>query len=273
MSLSRRLWLGVASAAAGTLASAAAQSPDGGSPGGETLDKAIGRGVLSVGVSLGTPPFGSVGAGMEPEGYDVGVARLLARELGVRAQIVDTVSADRIPSLLSGKVDLVISSFTVTSERARAIAFSNAVYVDQQVAVGPTMVAMGSVAEMRSQHIGVTRSTTNDSALSKQAPEGTLIQRYDDDAATNQALLSGQVQAIITSGAVAAAVRERSTGLALETKFVVSDAPMAVGLRHGEPELLHWVNTCLFMLWNSQELQSLQLRWMGTVNHELPRFG
>lgn len=273
MSLSRRLWFGAAATTAAGAVTTVASPAAAQSVAGSTLDAVTKRGTLIVGVSLGTPPYGITNTDMEPDGYDVSVAKLLARELGVKPQIVDTVAANRIPSLTSGKVDIVISSFSITPERAKAIAFSNAVYVNQQVAVGPKATAMASLADMKGQRIGVTRSTTNDIVLTRRAPDGTNIQRYDDDASTNQALLAGQVQAIVSSGALAAAIKDRNAALALETKFVVSEAPMAIGLRRGDADWLHWLNTCLFMLWTNRELQALQQKWMGGVNTEQPRFG
>lgn len=274
MSLSRRLCFGAAATTTASATFAALASPAAAqAAAGSTLDTVTKRGTLIVGVSLGTPPYGITNTDMEPDGYDVAVAKLLARELGVKPQIVDTVAANRIPSLTSGKVDVVISSFSITPERAKAIAFSNAIYVDQQVAVAPKPVAMAGLADMKGQRIGVTRSTTNDIVLTRRAPEGTSIQRYDDDASTNQALLAGQVQAIVSSGALAAAIKDRNAALALETKFVVSEAPMAIGLRRGDADWLHWINTCLFMLWTNRDLQALQQRWMGAANAEQPRFG
>lgn len=274
MSLSRRLCFGAAATTTASATFAALALPAAAqAAAGNTLDIVTKRGTLIVGVSLGTPPYGITNTDMEPDGYDVAVAKLLARELGVKPQIVDTVAANRIPSLTSGKVDVVISSFSITPERAKAIAFSNAIYVDQQVAVAPKPVAMAGLADMKGQRIGVTRSTTNDIVLTRRAPEGTSIQRYDDDASTNQALLAGQVQAIVSSGALAAAIKDRNAALALETKFVVSEAPMAIGLRRGDADWLHWINTCLFMLWTNRDLQTLQQRWMGAANAEQPRFG
>lgn len=269
MPISRRLAFGAAALPAAIAAAGTAQAQSAG-PG--TLDQVIRRGTLIVGVSLGTPPYGITNAQMEPDGYDVGMAKLIARELGVKAEIADIVAANRIPSLTTGKVDIVISSFSITPERAKAIAFSNCVYVDQQVAVGPKALPLAGLADLKGKRIGVTRSTTNDIAATRRAPEGTQIQRYDDDAATNQALLAGQVQAIVTSAALAAAIRERNPALGLETKFVVSEAPMGIGLRRGDADLLHWLNTALFMLWTNRDIQALQQVWMGAVNAELPRY-
>jgi len=274
MGFSRRLWLGAApAAAAGAAALLRPAAAEAQVAAGSTIDTVVKRGTLQVGVSLGTPPFGITNASMEPDGYDVNIAKLLAQQLGVKLAVVDIVAANRIPSLTTGKVDLVISSFSITAERAKAIAYSNAVYVDQQVAIGPKATAMPTIASLAGKRIGVTRSTTNDIALTKQAPPGTEIQRYDDDASTNQALLAGQVQGIVTSGALAAAIASRSPALALETKFVVSEAPMAAGLRRDDLEWLHWVNTTLFILWTNKQIQPLQQQWMGVVNSELPRFG
>ena len=81
MTISRRLAFG---AAALPLAIAASRrgSPRPINAPGDTLDTIIKRGTLIVGTSLGTPPYGLTNADMEPDGYDVGMAKLIARELG-----------------------------------------------------------------------------------------------------------------------------------------------------------------------------------------------
>ena len=126
------------------------------------------------------------------------------------------------------------------------------------------------MAELKGHKIGVTRSTTNDIALTKGAVEGTTIQRYDDDASTSQALLAGQVEGIVTSRGLAVAMIGRDPKL--DIGFVVASAPMGIGLRLGEPDMLHWLNTDIFMLWTTGELQALQKKWMGAANTDEPRF-
>ena len=55
---------------------------------------------------------------------------------------------------------------------------------------------INSNADMAKYVIGVPRSSTQDTQVTNNAPAGTEIRRFDDDAATIQALLSGQVQAV-----------------------------------------------------------------------------
>lgn len=233
------------------------------------LDSIIKRGTINVGISLGTPPFGLTDAQMQPDGYDVAVARLIARDLGVKLKVVDIVASNRIPSLTSGKLDIVISSFSITPERAKVIAFTDTYFVDSQVYVGAKDKAVSSLKDLVGKGVGVTRASTNDIVMTKHAIDGTKIQRYDDDATTTQALLSGQVDGIVTSGALASAVEKRNPNL--KTDFVVAAAPMAIGLSRGDADLLHWLNTDLFMLKTTGELQALQEKWMGGAV-EMPTF-
>lgn len=234
------------------------------------LDDIIKRGTINVGVGLGTPPYGFMDDKMQPQGYDVELARIIARDLGVKINLVDTVASNRIPNLTSSKLDIVIYSFSITAERAKTIAFTNTVFVDQQVMLAPKDKGLATLADAKGKKIGVTRATTNDIAMTRTAVEGTIIQRYDDDASTSQALLAGQVDGIVTSAALATAMAGRSPNL--ETKFVVASAPMGIGLRRGEHDMLHWLNTEIFMLWTTGEIQKLQEKWMGAANKELPRF-
>jgi polar amino acid transport system substrate-binding protein len=233
------------------------------------LDDIIQRGTLNVGVGLGTPPYGLIDANMQPDGYDVSLARMIARDLGVKINLVDTTAANRIPNLTSGKLDIVIYSFSITAERAKTIAFSNTVYVDSQVYVATDDAKAATLQELVGKRVGVTRASTNDIVMTNKAVAGTNIQRYDDDASTSQAMLAGQVQGIVTSGALAKAIGERNPNL--KVQFIVSSAPMAIGLRRGDPDLLHWLNTEIFMLQTTGEIQALQKKWMG-ASVDLPRF-
>src|ERR1700730_3072779 len=79
---------------------------------------------IRVAIDLGLPPYGMTDDKMQPTGSDVETARLLAKVLGVEFELVPTTGATRIPSLQTGKADVVISTLSVTVERAKVIDFS-----------------------------------------------------------------------------------------------------------------------------------------------------
>ncbi len=80
---------------------------------------------LIVGMELSYPPFEMIDTHGQPTGVSVDLAEALGKSLGQEVQIMNTDFAGLIPSLQTHKIDLIISSMTATTERAKAIAFSD----------------------------------------------------------------------------------------------------------------------------------------------------
>ena len=70
------------------------------------------------------PPFGITTADGKPDGYDADVAKLLAKHMGVPVEIVPVTGPNRIPYLLTNKVDLLVASLGITPARAEQVQFS-----------------------------------------------------------------------------------------------------------------------------------------------------
>ena len=79
---------------------------------------------LVVGMELAYPPFEMTDAQGQPAGVSVDLARALGVALGRPVEIRNIAFDGLIPSLQAGKIDCILSSMTVTPERARAVAFS-----------------------------------------------------------------------------------------------------------------------------------------------------
>ena len=92
----------------------------------DALDTIMTAKVIKVAVPQDFAPFGSAGLDLKPQGYDIDMANLIAKALGVKAEIVPVTSANRIPYLQTQKVDLVISSLGKNAEREKVIDFSAA---------------------------------------------------------------------------------------------------------------------------------------------------
>jgi len=230
----------------------------------DALADILQRGKILIAVDLGNPPFSVSNANHEPEGADVDVAQLMAKDLGVKIEIVPVTGPNRIPFLQTGKADVVVSSFSYTPERARTVAFSNP-YGALKVSVwAPKSVVIKSVADLKGKRIGVTRGNIQDTEVTALAPEGTVIVRFDNDSTVAAALIAGQVDAMGGADHLEAAVAARNPDKQLESKFVIRVSYYSIGMRHSELNLLHWINTWIDFNKNNGTLGAIYKKWMGS---------
>lgn len=208
----------------------------------EALDDILANKVLKVAVPQDYVPFGYVGPDLKPIGYDIDMANLIGREMGVKVELVAVSSANRIPYLQTKKVDLVISTLGKNPEREKVIDFSTAYAPFFQGVFATKDLKISSAADLAGKTVGATRGALEEQELSKLVTPATTIKRFEDNNATIAAYLAGQVDIIATGNAVAAAVSEKNPSRALVTKFVIKDSPCFVGLNKDEPKLLAKVN-------------------------------
>jgi len=154
------------------------------------------RGKLIVGIQGDNPPWGFVNTSGKQEGFDADIAELFGKELGVPVEFVPLAVANRIPALTSGRVDILFATMAMLPDRAKAVQYSKPYVANIITLVAPKATVIKTNADMGKVAIGVPRASVQDTQITKNAPEGTTIRRFDDDAATIQALVSGQVQAV-----------------------------------------------------------------------------
>jgi polar amino acid transport system substrate-binding protein len=197
---------------------------------------------VRIAIDFGVPPYGMTDEKMQPAGSDVDTARALAKDWGVELEIVPTTGASRIPSLQTGKADLVISTLSITPERAKVIDFSVPYATLRTVIAGTKAEKVSSMADLAGKTVGTTRGTTHDTYLSQNAKDAKVI-RYEDDATTAQAFVSGQVDLFSTAELLLAPIAARNPARNLELKFVLQSFKLAVGVKKGETRLLEEVNS------------------------------
>ncbi len=151
----------------------------------------LSKGVIRIGVPLDVPPFGSQNVNRVAEGFDVDMADMVAKALGVKLEITQITGANRLPFLLTDKVDVVISVMGATPERAKQIMFT-APYANTSLAVyGPKNITVKSAAELGTYRVAAAKGTTQELALSTANPRANMM-RTEDDATAAAAYLSGQ---------------------------------------------------------------------------------
>jgi polar amino acid transport system substrate-binding protein len=235
----------------------------------QTTDEIRKKGSITIGMLVDFPPYGTVDASNSPDGYDADVAKLLAKDLGVKLNLVTVTGPNRIPFLLTNKVDVLVASLAVTPERAKQVQFSRPYSAATIVLYGAKKASIKTPADLKGVRVAVARASTQDTALTAIAPEGTEIRRFDDDASAMQALLSGQVDAIGCSTTVAAQIAKRAAD-AYESKLVLKQQFMAVAMRQGQADLLKTVNDFVAKNTANGELGKLYRKWLQSDLPALP---
>ena len=146
--------------------------------------------------------------------------------MGVELEIVPVTSKQRIPYLETDKVDLVISSMGANPSRAKSIWFSSAYAPFFSGAFASADKTISNVSDLAGYKVGLTAGTLEDLELTEIAPDGAEIVRFGDNAATQSAFISGQVDVIVTGNTVAAQMGESNPNLDIKTKFIMKDSPV-----------------------------------------------
>ena len=234
------------------------------------LDQITKSRTIKIAVPTDYPPYGFVDTSMEPQGYDIDMARLIAAKLGVKLELVPVSSANRIPYLQTHKVDLVISTLGKNAEREKVIDFSAAYAPFFQGVFGPKSMSIKSFADLGGKTVGVTRGAMEDQELGKVAPANTEFKRFEDNNATVAAFISGQIQVLGASGAVAADMIRKNPQLGAEYKLTIKDSPCFVGIAKGEDALKAKINAIIADAKKAGTLDAMSKKWLGRPAGELP---
>jgi polar amino acid transport system substrate-binding protein len=95
-----------------------------------SLDEVVASKKIVIGVNPTLPPLGIFNDKNQIDGFDVDVAKKIGEIMGLKVEIVQTGSPDRIPFVSSGKIDAVLGAMTITPERQKVIDFTIPVHTE-----------------------------------------------------------------------------------------------------------------------------------------------
>lgn len=252
----KRVFAGIAVAAVAVMGVAQAANAD-------ALDDIKKSGKIRIAVDLGVPPYGMTDDKMQATGSDIETAKLLAADWGLQFEHVPTTGAARIPALQTGKADLVISTLSITPERAKVIDFSKGYAVLRTVIAAPKSIALKSMADLDGKTVGTVRGTTHDTQLTKEGPKGMKLVRYEDDATEAQAFLSGQVDIFSTAELLVAPIDKKNPARQVEVKFVLDTFKLAIGVKKDEKRLLEEVDKWIATNLKNGKLDAIYKKYHG----------
>ena len=202
-----------------------------------------------VGVKCDAPPFGYINVQGKNAGFDVEIARWFARYAFGREQRVSFVCAPtpaREPLLTTGRVDLVISTFTYTADRDTRIDFSRAYYK----ATGRLLVKnngpVQSIADIKGRKVSTTSGSIYDRWL-KRCHTSTEVTVTDSFTNALLAFNQGRSDALMWDDTVLVGVAAADPSAKLTDDTFLA-LPYGIGIKQGNVALKRWVDSRLELM-------------------------
>lgn len=227
------------------------------------LQTVLQRGTLRVGDCLSFAPFGFYDKDNNPDGYDVDLAKALAKEMGVKLEMVNTTSANRIPNLQTNKVDVVFCNFTRNLDRAKEITFTNPYVVASEAMLVRKNSGIQSAQDMAGKTIATVKGSTNGDEVRNLGIK-VNIQEYDSSQAAILAVKQGQADAMIEDNNFLAYQAKLDPTLAVTNEALVPLEYNAFAVKQGDQVWANYLNEFLFEINASGDNATLYQKWFGS---------
>jgi polar amino acid transport system substrate-binding protein len=204
---------------------------------------------LNIAVKCDSPPFGYIGARSQNAGFDVEIARWFSRyAFGKSNRVTYTcvTTPAREPALTTGRVDMVIATFTYTADRDTRIDFSRAYYKATGRLLVPNASSIQSISDIAGKTIVTTSGSIYDRWM-KNCFKDTKVLVTDSFTNALIAFRDGRADALMWDDTVllGIAVTDRSYKL---TSDLFLPLPYGIGIKQGNTELKAWIDSRLNLM-------------------------
>ena len=204
---------------------------------------------LIVGVKCDTPPFGYIDVRGKNAGVDVEIAKWFARYAFGREQRLTFVcapTAAREPLITSGRVDMVISTFTYTADRDTRIDFSRAYYKASGRLLVKNTSPIQSLSDINGKRVATTSGSVYDRWM-KRCFSGTTV--VVTDSVTNAVLAfnQGRADAVMFDDTSLALIAAADPTAKL-TNDIFQEGPYGIGIKQGNVQLKRWIDARLNLM-------------------------
>ncbi|MCD2174399.1 transporter substrate-binding domain-containing protein [Rhizobium sp. C4] len=224
-------------------------------------------GKVVIGIQGDNSPWGFVNSSGVQDGLDADIGKAFAESLGVKVEFVPLAVANRIPALLTGKVDVLFATMGMTAERAKTIQYSKPYAGNVLSVYGPKDKKYAGYDDLKGISVGVPKSSAMDTAITAGAKTANIL-RFDDDAANIQALLAGQVEVIGGNQFYGDRLNAAAAGK-YEAKFDLITLYNGAGMRPGEKDWNEAINTFIDKIKMDGTLAKIYAKWM---KRDVPAF-
>jgi ABC-type amino acid transport substrate-binding protein len=234
-----------------------------GNDGETTMAKLQDRGEITIGVKYDVPPFGYLNPRTgKVEGFDVDLGKAIADKLGVEPKFIEATSDDRIPFLQDGRVDLILSTMTITRERDREIDFSEPYYIAHGRVLVPRGSEIHGVRDLgRGDRVCTARGSTYADTLKEEAPQADLrlVGSYSK---CLELIQRNAVDAISTDDVILTGMIAQDHSLKLVGPDITTE-PYGAGIKEGDPAFKRFVDKAISEFKADGRWHHAYEKWVG----------
>ncbi len=208
-----------------------------------TIEKIIERGTIKVGMDIFVPWAMKDKKG-ELIGFEIDVAKQLAKDMGVKIEFVPTKWSGIIPALVSGKFDVIIGGMTATPKRNMKINFTNPYYYTVQGLLANKKKAKGfELEDFNSPDVMIAaRLGSTGAVAAKLAFPKANLRLFDDEPSAVQEVKNGRVHAMVSSQPLPKQMASDFPETMVSHEDDLMKEPMCFGLRKGDVDTLNFFN-------------------------------
>jgi glutamate transport system substrate-binding protein len=231
-------------------------------PAGSTMAELQEAGEITIGVKFDVPPFGLNNPQTgEVEGFDVDLGTYIAERLGVEPVFREATTDNRIPLLVDGTIDLILSTMTITEERDLEIDFSEPYYVANGDVLVPEGSDIQSLEDLNGNTVCTALGSTYQETIKQEAPDAQLrlVDLYSE---CFDQVQTGQVDAVSTDNVILTGMTIQDDSLQLLDLDYTTE-PYGAGIPEGDTEFKQFVDESIAEFIDSGQWQETYDEWVG----------
>ncbi|MFC6324171.1 transporter substrate-binding domain-containing protein [Companilactobacillus baiquanensis] len=219
--------------------SSSSSSADSNNP--SSVEKIKKRGTIRVAVFGDLPPYGWVNKDGKRVGYDITLARRIAKDLNVKLKFVQVNANNRVDALNSNKVDIVLANFTVTPERKDVVDFAKAYMKVSVGVVSPKDNPITKVDQLKGKNLIVTKGTTAENYFTSKQKDVDLL-KFDSKTQQFNALKNNRGVALADDNSYLYAWVKNNPTYTVGIKNIGPNQYISPAVKKGNKSLLNWTN-------------------------------
>ena len=198
------------------------------------------RGTLRVAVFGDLPPYGWVDDNGNRVGYDVRLARQMAKDMGVKVKFTQVNANNRVDTLNSNKADIVLANFTKTPERKQVVDFAKPYMKVSVGVISPKSAPITSAKQLKGKNLIVNKGTTAENYFTKKG--GVDLLKFDSKTQQFNAFKNKRAAALADDNSYLYAWVKKNPNYTVGIKNIGPNQFIAPAVKQGNKSLLNWTN-------------------------------